>query len=47
MAKVYAAANGLQQEEAAAEIKRKIAETSPAIHGGTEFVVDRSDSTYA
>ncbi|CAH8862655.1 unnamed protein product [Trichobilharzia szidati] len=40
LAKVYAAANGLQQEEAAAEIKRKIAETSPAIHGGTKISSD-------
>ncbi|RTG80592.1 uncharacterized protein DC041_0007668 [Schistosoma bovis] len=35
LAKVYAAANGMEHEDAVIELKRKIAETSPAIHGGT------------
>ncbi|CAI2731229.1 unnamed protein product [Schistosoma spindalis] len=44
LAKVYAAANGMEHEEAVIELKRKIAETSPAIHGGTKISSDPTTS---
>ncbi|CAH8574958.1 unnamed protein product [Schistosoma intercalatum] len=44
LAKVYAAANGMEHEDAVIELKRKIAETSPAIHGGTKISSDPTTS---
>ncbi|CAH8531954.1 unnamed protein product [Schistosoma turkestanicum] len=40
LAKVYATANDIDQQTAINELKRKIAETSPAIHGGTKISSD-------
>ncbi|KAK4468354.1 hypothetical protein MN116_008147 [Schistosoma mekongi] len=44
LAKVYASANGIEQEEAVVVLKRKIAEASPAIHGGTKISSDPTTS---
>ncbi|KAF5402958.1 Tubulin polymerization promoting protein family [Paragonimus heterotremus] len=40
LAKAYAAANGMEQSEAAVELKSKIAQNAPAAHGATKVAAD-------
>ncbi|KER32204.1 hypothetical protein T265_01638 [Opisthorchis viverrini] len=44
LAKVYASSNGITQEEAAAELRRKIADTNPVAHGATKVSADATTS---